>query len=65
VGSVIGIGGTLGALGGYLFSKYIGQVLDSVGSYAPIFAAAGGAYFLALFSIHLLSPRLERAKIEA
>ena len=64
VGSVIGIGGTLGALGGYLFSKYIGQVLDGIGSYAPIFAAAGGAYFLALLSIHLLSPRLERAKIE-
>ena len=65
VGSVIGIGGTLGALGGMLFSMYIGKVLDSVGSYAPIFAAAGGAYFLALLSIHLLSPRLERADIEA
>ena len=65
VGSVIGIGGTCGALGGMLFSMYIGKVLDSIGSYAPIFAAAGGAYFLALLSIHLLSPRLERANVEA
>jgi ACS family hexuronate transporter-like MFS transporter len=65
VGSVIGIGGTVGAIGGALFSKYIGEILDSVGSYAPIFAAAGGAYFLALLSIHLLSPRLEPAKLEA
>jgi len=65
VGSVIGIGGTVGALGGMLFSMYIGKVLDSLGTYAPIFAVAGGSYFLALLSIHLLSPRLEPARLEA
>jgi len=65
VGSVIGIGGTVGAIGGMLFSMYVGKILDSIGSYAPIFAVAGGAYFVALLAIHLLSPRLERAKIEA
>jgi ACS family hexuronate transporter-like MFS transporter len=62
VGSVIGIGGTLGALGGMLFSMYVGKVLDSLGTYAPIFAVAGGSYFIALLAIHLLSPRLERAE---
>jgi len=62
VGSVIGIGGTVGAIGGMLFSMYIGRILDSIGSYAPIFAVAGGAYFVALLAIHLLSPRLARAK---
>jgi ACS family hexuronate transporter-like MFS transporter len=61
VGSVIGIGGTVGAIGGMLFSMYIGKILDSIGSYAPIFAVAGGAYFVALLAIHLLSPRLKRA----
>ncbi len=62
VGAVIGIGGTLGAIGGALFSKYSGDVLDRVGSYAPMFIAAGAAYFLALLSVHLLSPRLARVE---
>jgi ACS family hexuronate transporter-like MFS transporter len=64
VGSVIGIGGTVGALGGMLFSMYIGKVLDSLGTYAPIFAVAGGSYFIALLCIHLLSPRLKPAKLK-
>ncbi|MBO9711568.1 MFS transporter [Sphingomonas sp.] len=65
VGSVIGIGGTLGAVGGMVFSKYAGYVLDAIGSYAPLFIVAGAAYFLALLSVHLLSPRLERAALSA
>jgi ACS family hexuronate transporter-like MFS transporter len=62
VGAVIGIGGTLGAIGGALFSKYSGDVLDRVGSYAPMFIAAGAAYFLAVLSVHLLTPRLARVE---
>ena len=62
---MIGIGGTVGALGGMLFSMYIGKVLDSLGTYAPIFAVAGGSYFIALICIHLLSPRLQPARLEA
>lgn len=62
VGAVIGIGGTVGAIGGALFSKYSGDILDRVGSYAPMFIAAGGAYFLAVLAVHLLSPRLERVE---
>jgi ACS family hexuronate transporter-like MFS transporter len=64
VGSVIGIGGTVGAIGGIFFSLYIGKILDSLGSYAPIFAVAGGSYFVALLAVHLLSPRLARADLE-
>ncbi|MFL6734417.1 MAG: MFS transporter, partial [Sphingomicrobium sp.] len=56
VGSVIGIGGTAGALGGMFFSLYIGQVLERLGSYTLIFAVAGSVYLIALFFIHLLSP---------
>ena len=48
VGSVIGIGGTAGAVGGMLFTLYIGQVLERIGSYTPIFIVAGSAYFIAL-----------------
>jgi MFS transporter, ACS family, hexuronate transporter len=63
VGSVVGIGGTLGAVGGMLFSLHAGDVLQRLGTYAPLFAIAGAAYFLALLSIHLLSPSLKRAEI--
>ena len=47
-----------GAVGGMLMSKYAGYVLDSIGTYVPLFAVAGTAYFVALLCIHLLSPRL-------
>jgi ACS family hexuronate transporter-like MFS transporter len=63
IGSVIGIGGAAGGLGGMLFSLYIGRTLDKLGSYAPIFAVAALAYFVALLLIHLLSPRLARARV--
>jgi ACS family hexuronate transporter-like MFS transporter len=63
VGSVIGIGGTAGAVGGMIFSLYIGQVLEKLGSYGLIFAVAGAVYFIALLIIHLLSPRLAEAKV--
>jgi ACS family hexuronate transporter-like MFS transporter len=62
VGAVIGIGGTLGAIGGALMSKYAGDVLDRLGTYAPLFVLAGAAYFLAVLSVHLLSPRLKRVE---
>ena len=64
VGSVIGIGGTVGAVGGMIFSLYTGQVLERIGSYTPIFIVAGSAYFVALAIVHLLTPRLERARID-
>ena len=62
VGAVIGIGGTIGAIGGALFSKYSGDVLYRVGSYAPMFISAGAAYFLAVLAVHILSPRLDRVE---
>ncbi len=64
VGSVVGIGGTVGAIGGMLMAKYAGYVLDSIGSYTPLFAVAGSAYLIALLAVHLLSPRLARVAIE-
>lgn len=63
VGSVVGIGGTVGAIGGMLMAKYAGYVLDSIGSYTPLFAVAGSAYLIALAAVHLLSPRLERVAV--
>ncbi|HMT42946.1 MAG TPA: MFS transporter [Chakrabartia sp.] len=64
VGSVVGIGGTIGALGGMFMAKFTGWVLDSTGNnYTTLFAIAAAAYFLALLSVHLLSPRLEKVDI--
>jgi ACS family hexuronate transporter-like MFS transporter len=60
VGSVVGIGGMAGAVGGMLMSKYNGYILGVFGSYQPIFALAGSAYMVAIVAIHFLSPKLER-----
>lgn len=63
VGSVVGIGGTAGAIGGMLMSFYAGEVLQRLGTYWPLFAVAAGAYFMALLLVHLLSPRLARVEV--
>jgi len=63
VGSVIGIGGTAGAIGGMVMAKYAGYVLESLHSYAPLFAVAGSAYFVALMAVQLISPKLSRAHL--
>jgi ACS family hexuronate transporter-like MFS transporter len=63
VGSVVGVGGMIGAIGGMLMAKYAGWVLDSIGSYTPIFVVAASAYLLALLVIHLLSPKLEPVRV--
>jgi ACS family hexuronate transporter-like MFS transporter len=62
VGAIIGIGGTLGAIGGMFMAKFTGWILDATGSYMPMFVIAGSMYLIALLVIHLLSPRLEEAK---
>ncbi|QQS45578.1 MAG: MFS transporter [Acidobacteriota bacterium] len=63
VGSVVGIGGMAGAIGGMLISKVVGYILEWTGSYVPVFIIAASAYLIALLVIHLLAPNLEEAKI--
>lgn len=62
VGSVIGIGGMLGGIGGMVMAKSVGQVLEGMGGYGPIFAVCGGIYLLAVLVIHLLTPKMEPLK---
>jgi ACS family hexuronate transporter-like MFS transporter len=64
VGSVVGIGGTAGAVGGMFISLIVGAILQSTKSYVPIFIMASSMYLIALLVIHLLVPRLESAKLE-
>ena len=63
VGTVVGIGGTAGAIGGMLMAKYAGWVLGGIGSYTPIFIVAASVYILALSVLHRLSPRLRPVAI--
>jgi ACS family hexuronate transporter-like MFS transporter len=64
VGSVVGIGGCAGGLGGYFIANIVGWVLNrNANNYMPIFLAAGFIYLLALAIVHLLAPRLEPADI--
>jgi MFS transporter, ACS family, aldohexuronate transporter len=64
VGSVVGIGGMAGAIGGMLISKIVGYILQSTGSYVPIFIIAGSAYLVALAIITLLAPKLEPVPLD-
>jgi len=63
VGSVYGVGGTAGAIGGMLFSIFIGEVLEKSGAYTLIFLVSGSLYLIALLIIQLLSPRLDQAVV--
>lgn len=62
VGSVVGLGGMGGAIGGLLVSPAIGYWLDwSNGAYGPLFVIAGTLYLIALLIIHLLVPNLQKS----
>jgi ACS family hexuronate transporter-like MFS transporter len=64
VGSVVGIGGFAGAVGGMLIATAVGHLLQWTGSYVPVFLLAGAAYLLALVVIQMLAPRLTPPNID-
>jgi ACS family hexuronate transporter-like MFS transporter len=60
VGSVVGVGGMAGAIGGAIMAVTTGVILDRTGgNYMLIFFGVGPAYLIALGIIHLLVPRLQ------
>jgi MFS transporter, ACS family, hexuronate transporter len=64
VGSVTGVGTMAGAVGGFLFSTYIGYILQLThGNYSILFIIASTVYLLSLFINVLLAPGLK--KVEA
>jgi MFS transporter, ACS family, hexuronate transporter len=64
IGSIVGLGGCAGAIGGMLAQPAIGRWLDfSHGSYNPLFFWAGSAYLLTLLVIHLLLPTFKQQDI--
>ena len=59
VGTVVGLGGFAGAVGGMFIAKVAGWTLETTGSYVPLLAFASVTYLLALGIIHLLTPKLK------
>ena len=64
VGSVVGIGGFAGAMGGVFMNLGAGWLRQNTGSYEVMFVIAAVVYLVALLIIHLLVPKLEPAKLD-
>ena len=65
VASISGIGGFAGAMGGVLFQRVTGRILDANGNdYTPIFLVCGFAYVTAWSIIQILAPTLEPARLK-
>ena len=56
VASVTGIGTMAGALGGIFVARLAGWILDTTGSYWPLFAMSASAYLVAWITVQLLMP---------
>ena len=65
VGSVAGIGGMAGSVGGFLMATYAGYILQLTHSYASLLAIAASAYLVALAIMVLLAPGLKRVEFAA
>jgi ACS family hexuronate transporter-like MFS transporter len=62
VGTVVGLGGMAGSIGGMLFPWFSGWILDHFNAtkgYAFLFAVCGFAYLIAFAVHHALAPRFE------
>lgn len=59
VATVVGIGGTAGALGGTVLAALAGYILGRTHNYSMLFTACGCSYLVALGLFHLLVPRLQ------
>jgi len=66
VGSATGIGTMAGAVGGFLFAKYIGHILQLTrGDYSILFIIAACVYLVSLVINVLLAPGLKRVDLAA
>ena len=67
VGTIVGLGGMAGAIGGMLFPWFSGRLLDHfkattgdvTGGYAILFGICASAYLVSFVIHHLLAPKLE------
>ena len=64
VGSVVGIGGAMGALGIALMQQLAGHVREWTGGFTVLFFISASIYLVALGVIHLFSPNLNQAELD-
>jgi ACS family hexuronate transporter-like MFS transporter len=62
VGSVTSIGSMAGAVGGFLFAKLAGHVLQISGSYSILFIIAASVYLVSMLITVVLAPGLKKAE---
>jgi MFS transporter, ACS family, aldohexuronate transporter len=63
IGSIVGIGGFAGAMGGFVLQMSAGWLKEQTGSFVVLFAMAASAYLVALLVIQVLIPRVEPVEI--
>jgi ACS family hexuronate transporter-like MFS transporter len=63
IGSIVGLGGMAGAIGGMLIATLAGFILQLTGSYMVLFGICGSSYLLALFIFNRLAPKLEQVEL--
>ena len=63
VGSVVGLGGMFGAIGGMIIATAAGFILEFTGSYLILFIIAGSLYLIALFIINILVPEIKEIEM--
>lgn len=63
VGSVVGLGGMAGAIGGMLIATAAGIILQLTGSYVALFIICGSVYLIALALFQIMVPDLDKSII--
>jgi ACS family hexuronate transporter-like MFS transporter len=70
VASVVGLGGMAGSVGGLIFPKFAGRLLDNftksgnvTAGYAILFGICGSAYLVAFALNHALAPKYEQVSL--
>ena len=64
IGSIVGLGGMAGSIGGVLIAAAVGFILQLTGSYLIVFVIAGSAYLLALAVFAFLVPRIDTVALK-
>lgn len=63
IGSIVGLGGMAGAIGGMLIATLAGFILEITHSYVVLFIICGSLYLFALLVFNWLAPKLEPVEL--